>query len=115
MRKLLACFDVVLADPDAVVIRDRGAGMSVTNNAEGVVDSLLAGGTLKPGMRLHYYDTQGELDELEFDASGFTGFSFDPPVKSVADKLLAMGLRVKGLALVVLVPWAVLLLGGGWK
>lgn len=111
MRKLLASFDVVIADQDAVVIRDLGTGMSVTNDAEGVVDNLLADGKLKPGMRLHYYDTQGELDELEFDASGFTGFSFDPPVKSVADKLLAMGLRVKGLVLVMLVPWAVLFLG----
>jgi hypothetical protein len=58
-------------------IRDIGHDMghkSVTNDVENVVTTLLNTGELKLGMKLLYYDSQGDLDQIEFDDSGFLGF-----------------------------------------
>jgi hypothetical protein len=62
--------------PERLVIADVGhAQMSVTNDAEAVVEYLLRQGTIRPGVRLLYYDSEGRLDELKFDARGFVGFA----------------------------------------
>jgi hypothetical protein len=82
-----ASFEVILKTDKAVVICDLDQGMSVTNDAEAVVAHLLKHGIVKPGMRLHYYDTEGQLDELLFSENGFTGFSSARPD---ADVLLAL-------------------------
>ena len=53
-----------------LVIRDVGGGLivkSVTNDAEGVVDRLMTQGFLPFGRRLNYYDTEGNLDEIELE------------------------------------------------
>lgn len=63
---------------ERVVITDLDGPVSVTNDAEAVVAQLLEKGTIKPGGRLFYYDTSGDLDELAYDAGGFTGFRPGP-------------------------------------
>lgn len=69
--------------PDSIqsglVIRDRDTGgPSITNDAEAVVRFLIARGKLTPRMRLFYYDTDGQLDELLHDGTKFTGFAPGP-------------------------------------
>jgi len=62
---------------DTLFIRDVGANlgsMSVTNDAEAVVQWLMQQHLLRVGMKLGYYDSRGELDEITFDERGFTGF-----------------------------------------
>jgi len=65
-----------------LVIRDVGpwdAHFTVTNDAETVVMELHRVGQLPPGRRLFYYDSEGDLDELEHDGYGiFTGFKHVP-------------------------------------
>ena len=51
---------------------------SVTNDAEGVVERLLASRRLQPGIRLFYYDSEGVLDELRHDGTRFIGFAPGP-------------------------------------
>ncbi len=60
----------------SLVIRDldRG-GMSVTNDAENVVECLA--GELR-GRRLFYYDSNGQLDELVVADGKFVGFAPGP-------------------------------------
>jgi len=65
-----------------LVIRDIGPWteyMSVTNNAEDVVQSLWNFGLLRHGMRLFYYDSANTLDELLHEDGVFTGFKPGPP------------------------------------
>ena len=58
-----------------VVLRDSGDGVSVTNSAEAVLESLAQRGTLRP--RVFYYDSDGDFGELLHDGSGnFRGFGF---------------------------------------
>lgn len=59
-----------------VIIRDEGGNnaMSVTNGAEEVVSQLRKSGVLKDGMRLAYYDSLGDLDEIVWDKSGNCNF-----------------------------------------
>lgn len=66
-------------DEQSVTIADVGSqSMSVTNDAEAVVQELHERGVLR-GRRLYYYDSQGQLDELKHDGSGrFTGFAPGP-------------------------------------
>ena len=74
-------FDFVERKPGALTIRDVGSAqgkMSVTNDAEAVVEFLLHHKYLKPGQRLFYYDSEARLDELCFNAQGFTGFAVGP-------------------------------------
>jgi hypothetical protein len=62
-----------------LIIKDIGPWdkfMTVTNNAEGVVEELFAAGYLNNGRRLFYYDSENELDELIHDGGKFTGFKF---------------------------------------
>jgi len=48
---------------------------TVTNDAEGVVEELVASGRLRPFQRLLYYDTEGRLDELLVLDGRFAGFN----------------------------------------
>lgn len=66
-------------DPGApLLIRDLGPWdqhLTVTNDAENVVRSLVAEGRLPAGRRLLYYDSDGRLDEiLVSDRGEFLGF-----------------------------------------
>ena len=63
--------------PGILVIRDVGGNsgyMSVTNDAETVVEELVSGGHLTPGRRLLYYDTDNALSELVVEDGKFKGF-----------------------------------------
>jgi len=62
------------------VIRDIGYNnqLSVTNDAEGVVQGLIFDKELAPGQRLLYYDTDGNLDELKIKDGKFAGFAPGP-------------------------------------
>ncbi len=61
------------------VIRDVGNGnMSVTNDAEDVVRRLIDVRALKPGQRLLYFDSDGQLDELKIKDGKFAGFAPGP-------------------------------------
>lgn len=63
---------------DVLTIRDLGPWdqhFTITNDAEDVVAKLLLSYDLKPGRRLFYYDSEGDLDEITWDlVHGFTGF-----------------------------------------
>ena len=65
-----AKFIVEENSPERVVIADVGTThMSVTNDAEAVVEYLLWKGVIKPGIRLFYHDSTGRRDELLFNIS----------------------------------------------
>lgn len=87
MRKLRANFEVVVDVPEGMVIRDRCVGMSITNDAEAVVEHLLAEKKIRPGKRLHYFDTENNLHELKFGAKGFIAFFGDEPDPAVLASL----------------------------
>ena len=72
-----ARFSVVRRAADFVAIIDHDDGaMSVTNDAEGVVEQLTKERTLGPGTRLVYRDSEGIWDELKHNGAGkFTGFA----------------------------------------
>lgn len=77
------CFDYVPQEstPEILVIRDSNNPVcrSVTNDAEAVIAYLFQQGELKGDRRLHYYDTDGNKDELLHDGEGkFIDFGFLP-------------------------------------
>lgn len=75
---MAAAFEVVAADEAVLVIRDMSnvsGGPTITNDAEWVVSSLFYGGMLKTGMKLMYYDSDGQLDELLHERGVFKGFA----------------------------------------
>lgn len=55
-----------------VAILDNDHGMSVTNDAEAVVEHLLA--EYGPDRRIFYRDTQGDWDELKHDGKRFRNY-----------------------------------------
>jgi len=61
-----------------VLIKDNGIGMSITNNAERVVEELLNRNDAYniTNKRLFYIDTDNQCDELIHDNTEFTGFAF---------------------------------------
>lgn len=64
-----------------LVIRDIGPWdryMTITNDAEHVVEELVSKGVLPAGRRLLYYDSEGELDELLVKDGKFAGFAPGP-------------------------------------
>ena len=70
-------FHFVEMTPEKIVIADdanRNGTMSVTNDAENVVESFLE--MYGPEMKFFYYDTENELTELCHDGKVFTGFGF---------------------------------------
>lgn len=73
-----ARWNVEKATDTELVIRDIGPWnqcYTVTNDAETVVHRLINEGTLKPGQRLLYFDSDGELDELLVKDGKFAGFA----------------------------------------
>jgi hypothetical protein len=66
---------------DAKVIRDIGNHarcLTVTNDAEYIVTTLLSAGLMKRKQRLFYFDSDGALDEILHDGVKFTGFAPGP-------------------------------------
>lgn len=64
-----------------LVIKDVGPWdrhPTITNDAEHVVQVLLASFTLQPGQRLLYYDSEGQLAELLIKDGRFAGFAPGP-------------------------------------
>lgn len=78
MNRYLANYTVVEQTPEAVVLRDLGPWdqyMTVTNDAEHVVEELVRQRILQPGaQRLFYYDSEGQLDEIIVNRGRFGGF-----------------------------------------
>jgi hypothetical protein len=62
------------------VLRDTNAPgkMSLTNDVENVVALLLRDRVIAPGGRLFYYDSDDNLDEIVYDASGWLSFRAGP-------------------------------------
>lgn len=54
---------------------DLDQGMSVTNDAEAVVEAVLATDPRPTKGRIVYRDTDGRWDELVHDGKKFTGFA----------------------------------------
>jgi hypothetical protein len=75
-----ADFSIVKNVPgEPLVILDRNLGnMSVTNDAEAVVESLTREGLLPTNRRLFYYDSDGQLDEIIHKDGEFVGFAPGP-------------------------------------
>lgn len=74
-----ARFGVMRSTATSLVIEDLGPWdqhPTVTNDAEGVVHRLHVSGRLSPGVRLFYYDSDGDYSELKHDGAGrFAGFA----------------------------------------
>lgn len=69
---------------EVLVIHDEGPWdehVTVTNDAENVVEWLYANGKLWPGRRLLYYDSLGALDEIVHQNGEFSGFRPYRPAK----------------------------------
>jgi hypothetical protein len=78
-----ADFTVDEVTEERVVITDVGHMSNhptVTNDAEHVVERLVAAGHVIPGRRLFYYDSDGALDELlvSWPDGRFAGFAPGP-------------------------------------
>jgi hypothetical protein len=64
-----------------LVIQDVGPWdqhLTVTNDAEGVVERLVESGELSPGRRLFCIDSNGDKDELVVKDGRFAGFAPGP-------------------------------------
>jgi hypothetical protein len=75
-----ANISIVVAESNSKVltIQDMGHGMSITNDAEAVVQYLVDNNYLPTGRKLQYYDSTGRLDELKIKDGKFDDFSFGP-------------------------------------
>lgn len=73
MRVPRADFDYRVVD-GAVLIRDHDGAVSVTNDAESVVASVMRH-IKSPADRILYRDTVGDWSELKHDGREFTGFA----------------------------------------
>ena len=76
-QKRGANFQIVKRDEGSLTIRDLGPWdehPTVTNDAEGVVERLVAAGELPEGRRLFYYDSCGDLDEIVVKRGKFADF-----------------------------------------
>jgi hypothetical protein len=74
-----ALYSVLAVTDEKVIIEDIGGRVSVTNDAETVVEELLAvhGARRTDGelRRILYYDSMRNLDELVHNGIRFTGFA----------------------------------------
>jgi hypothetical protein len=70
-----ARYAIVSVKGGVVTIRDLNIGRSVTNDAEAVVEELVA---RWGDQRIMYYDSSGQLDELLHRGGQFTGFAPGP-------------------------------------
>lgn len=60
--------------PKIVLVTDEGGSMSVTNDAEAVVEFVLQQNNWNQDIRILYEDSEGSWDELQHDGSGFLAF-----------------------------------------
>lgn len=74
-----AAFSTLSVTDEVITIEDIGGRVSVTNDAEAVVEEVLKlnGARTSTGelRRIHYYDSMGRLDELVHDGRQFIGFA----------------------------------------
>jgi hypothetical protein len=73
-----AHYGVVEITGERVVIRDLGPWdkyLTVTNDAANIVEDLIRAGELRTGMRLFYYDSEGELGEILVRGGYVAGFA----------------------------------------
>ncbi len=84
-----ANYDIVqggFSRAEFLVIKDVGPWgkhLTVTNDAEAVVATLLRRGLLQRGQRLLCYDSDGQLDELLVKDGVFAGFAPGPAFHEV--------------------------------
>lgn len=73
-HRLFAVYAAYIRDefPEVVFVEDVGTGMSVTNNAEAVVERVAAA---HPGRRIIYRDSEGDWDELLHRSGVFVDFA----------------------------------------
>ena len=79
---LKSSFEISRDDFNGLIIQDTGHAdgkMSVTNDAENVVEHLVMTGKLSHGQRLFYYDSEGDLSELVVENGRFVGFKTGGP------------------------------------
>lgn len=74
-------FSVAHLDANKVIIVDVGIGLSITNDAENVVERLEAylqegGSGGIQGRKVYYRDTNGDFDEMLTENGEFKGFKF---------------------------------------
>jgi hypothetical protein len=81
-----AVFTITRVGPGAITIRDCGGpvNLSVTNDAERVVRTLVQEKLLREGMRLFYYDSEDRLDEILWRDRKFQGFAPGPDIDALA-------------------------------
>lgn len=68
-------YEIVSENDAEIILRDLGPWdqfMSVTNDIERIVTDL--GSRLKIGMRLYYFDSEGDLTEVRLNDGKFAGF-----------------------------------------
>ncbi len=66
---------VILEDTwDRILIQDRGVGMSITNDAEAVVQDLINKGLIHAKKVILYQDTENNVDRLVHDGIKFIAF-----------------------------------------
>ena len=76
MNTLKSNFDVILVTDSYVLIEDNAnktQTMSVTNDAENVVEFLIENNILKD-QKLFYVDTDGRVDQLVYENGEFKNF-----------------------------------------
>lgn len=76
-------FEIVYRDSEVIRLRDCGPWdqfPTITNGVENVVAKLANEGILKPGMRLFYYDSEGEFTKILFSPKlEFVDFEYAGP------------------------------------
>jgi hypothetical protein len=70
-------FEIVRQTEQYILIRDTNGLVSVTNQADQVVEHFRSG---IAGRRLFYYDSEGRLDELSIRDGRFDGFDSINPL-----------------------------------
>ncbi|MBW7932157.1 MAG: hypothetical protein H3C62_00820 [Gemmatimonadaceae bacterium] len=87
-RQCRARFTIVGKHAGVLTIRDIGPWSThptVTNDAEHVVQSLVASGDLADGERLLYVDSEGRLDEIVIYGRQFAGFKPGPSATAAGE------------------------------
>ena len=72
-----ANYEILVVNDDIVIIKDVGPWdqfMTITNDAEGVVEDLAQKGFLSRPRRLMYYDSENQCDEIVHKDGKFVGF-----------------------------------------
>ncbi len=73
-------FEVLARESGWIIVRDTGhrtGCLTITNDPEWVVSMILR---LDQDSRIAYFDSEGDIVELEHDGWYFTGFGFPDPL-----------------------------------